>query len=96
MEKFQFDAEFIRRSRNFLECHTQLIVGGNHTAILVAVRISQHDLLQIIHRPNRITVDWQVEQCPHNLRCIMQIVNGFEQRHSLKCTNNSTIVVFAE
>ena len=72
------DAVFIGYGRNLFECYLELPVRRNGSAVLVAVRVAQHDLLQFVHGAHRFTVDRQAEELAHDFRRGMKIVNRLE------------------
>ena len=62
----------------------ELPVGGDEAAVLVAVRIPQHDLLPVSPGLQVLAVHGQREQLAHQARAAVQVVDRLEQRHHLQ------------
>ena len=61
----------------------ELPPGGEKSAILVAVRVSEHDLLRLAAAAQQPHVIRQCEQRVHDCAGVAQIVDGLEQRHDV-------------
>ncbi|MMZ64916.1 hypothetical protein D1872_272760 [compost metagenome] len=74
--------------------YTKLPVSCNYAAILVAVGITEHNFLQVIHSSYRLAVDWHAEQLSHNAWSCMKVIYCLKERYCLKSTCYSSICFF--
>ena len=62
-----------------------LPVAGEEAGIIVAVGVAQHQLLQWLlllpHNGEEFALEPRLEQPLHHLRGLLEILDGFEQRH---------------
>ncbi len=63
---------------DFLLGFVEVPAGGQNTAVLAGIGITQHDFLQIAGSFEQFAVDWFIQQAGHDLFDVGQVVNGFE------------------
>jgi hypothetical protein len=56
-------------------------VGGQVAAVLVGVRIAEHDLLPVAAGGHDAPVQRQFQGCVHDRGAGLQVLDGLEQRH---------------
>ena len=61
-------------------CLVQLPAGSQKATVLVAVRVTQHDLLLITASGQQFAVGGYLEQAIHRCRTLLQVFNGFKER----------------
>ena len=81
MEKAQAEPGAFRLGEQRPDGRANFVIRGDVTAILIAVGITDHHLLQIILRRQHGAAERQRKKIAHDGRAIPQIVDGFEQRH---------------
>jgi hypothetical protein len=71
----------VRRTRARVDLGlVQLPAGGEEAAVLVAVRIAEHDFLLVAARGDERAIGGQGEQALHDRRAVAQVADRFEQR----------------
>ncbi|MNC28040.1 hypothetical protein D3C75_762320 [compost metagenome] len=93
MEKLQLHGEGPGRLCEVLQGQAQLPVSGEHTSVLIAVGVAQHNLLLVVGAGYRLPVSGNGEQGGHNRRRIMEIVDSLEQRHRLQRTGQIAFLI---
>ena len=91
MEILHLDAKFVGNRGDFLKRYLKLPVGRNGSAILVAVRVAEHDLLQVIHCAYGFAVDRKAKELTHDLRRSVKVLDRLEQRCCLQGGNYRTV-----
>jgi hypothetical protein len=91
VEELQPDAilagDFMDRLLGFV----QFPVGGEVAAVLVAVRIAEHDLLEVAARFQMVAVDRIGEQGLHDARCRTQVFDRLEQRTDVQSAGDAAL-----
>ena len=92
VEQVQADARLPARGGQRALRFVQLPVRGDEPAVLVAVRVPDHHLLQVAPGREVPAVDGQREEPAHEVAAAVQVVDGLEQRHHLQVAAQSTAV----
>ena len=81
MEKAHANARLLPQRHQPGDAHADFPVGGDITAILVAVGIANHHFLQIVLCAQHGAYQRMGEIFPHYRLALAQVGHGFEQRH---------------